>query len=96
MNGDKLYNLSLTHMEKLCRDINERPVGSEDNKNAVEYFRQIVASLGWSIDETHFDALDWREKGADLQVGEESFEALVSPYAPVFLPPSTLSSKRAF
>jgi len=68
-------------MKALSSHIGERPVGSEGNRKATEMFREELSFLGWNTQAQEFDAIDWKEDGAELSVNGESFEVFVSPYS---------------
>lgn len=70
-----------TILQTLCQSLPNRAVGSEGNRMATAYFEKEIKALGWDTETPWFDAVDWNEGGATLRVGEESFEALVSPYS---------------
>ena len=82
MAEDHLVLMSKTYLHALCVEIAERSVGSEGNWEATRFFEQTLAELGWDTETQEFDAMDWLDRGASLLVGGESFDVLVSPYAP--------------
>lgn len=69
------------YLHKLCLEIPERPVGSEGNRQATKFFRDILTSFDWEIDSTLFDAMDWRENGATLTVENQNYQVFPSPYS---------------
>ncbi len=69
-------------LQTLCHHLPNRAVGSEGNRMATAFFEQEIKALGWETETPWFDAVDWNDGGASLRVGEEPFEALVSPYSP--------------
>lgn len=69
------------YLNSLIDQIPHRSVGSQGNRQATEFFRDTVQGLGWQVEETEFEALDWHENGAHLEVGGKSFEVLPSPYS---------------
>ena len=69
------------YLNKLCLEITERPVGSEGNRQATRFFRDIMTSFGWEVDTTLFDAMDWKQNGATLTVDNQSFQVIPSPYS---------------
>ena len=80
MTSDVLYSKSLSYLNTLCREITERCVGSEGNRQATLFFEKELTSLGWETTMHEFDAIDWEENGAVLRSGETYFNVLVSPY----------------
>ncbi len=83
MNGEemKLLRESELYMKTLCRDIPGRCVGSEGNREATRFFERVVRTHNWQVELQEFEAIDWEEQGATLQLGERSFEVLVGPYS---------------
>lgn len=78
---DKLNNIAKTSLHKLCVEITDRSVGSVGNREATRYFSDELSTLGWKIDTQKFDAFDWQNGGASLDVNNETFKVLVSPYS---------------
>ena len=76
-----LCNKSAAYLNSLCYEISERSAGSEGNRAATAFFKNELTSLGWQTEVQGFNALDWKENGAALQVGEGNFEVFVSPYS---------------
>ena len=80
---DELFLLkSPKYLKKLCEEIPERAVGSEGNRKATAFFREVLDSLSWKTEMPEFDAMDWVDGGASLMAGGNTFEVFVSPYAP--------------
>ena len=69
------------YLNKLCREIHQRPVGSKGNLQATAYFQEIAVKFGWKVESTPFQALDWGSNGAELQFGPDDFHVLPSPYS---------------
>lgn len=69
------------YLRKLCLDIPERPVGSEGNRRATAFFKKIVEDLGWEVESTPFQAMNWQHGGADFRVDQNEFEVFPSPYS---------------
>jgi aminopeptidase YwaD len=69
------------YLNRLCREIQQRPVGSTGNQQANAFFQEIVEKFGWKVESTPFKALDWRSDGAELQIGPEYFQVYPSPYS---------------
>ena len=70
-----------TYMQHLCLEIPNRRVGSEGNRDAANYFAEIISGFGFETEYQEFDCMDWSEDGARITVGGEQFEAFVSPYS---------------
>ncbi len=69
------------YINKLCVSIPERPVGSEGNRQATAFFQDVVEDFGWDVESTPFQAMDWKDGGAEFQVGKKNFEIFPSPYS---------------
>ena len=72
---------SKSYLNSLCLDIPQRPVGSEGNRQATRYFEEVVASFGWDLESTPFQALDWESEGAELIFNGTSYQIFPSPYS---------------
>lgn len=81
MKTENLYKKSLSYLKKLCEEIPERSVGSEGNRRATAFFAKELSSLGWQTEMSELDVIDWEDDGAELRSGDQSFNALVSPYS---------------
>lgn len=69
------------YLNKLCREIHQRPVGSKGNQQANAFFQEVVEKFGWKVESTPFQALDWKSDGAELQFGLDDFQVFPSPYS---------------
>lgn len=69
------------HIQVLCSEIQDRSVGSEGNRRATTYFKQILQQNNWETEETQLDVMDWNTKGASLTSGENPYEVFSSPYS---------------
>lgn len=69
------------YLSKLCLEFGNRAVGSEGNQRAAAFFSRQLERLGWERSSTRFQAMDWREKGAELACGSIRFEVFPSPYS---------------
>ena len=81
MEKDILGQKCALYLKTLCEKIPERCVGSEGNRQETEFFEKELSSLGWHIEMSELDVIDWEEGGATLQVADRSFKVLVSPYS---------------
>lgn len=81
MPKDPLLSRIREYITFLCADVGERCVGSEGNRQATRFFRNELESFGWQTAVASFEAMDWKEHGASLLCGEESFNVKVSPYS---------------
>ncbi len=78
---EELYRAALFYLQTLCVDIDGRNVGSEGNRAATRFFAREMAAFGWETEITAFEALDWEDGGASLQIKSEAFEVFVSPFS---------------
>ena len=81
METGSLLQKSSAYLHKLCTEIAERCVGSAGNRDATYYFGKILSDFGWETEAQEFEALDWQDGGASLQVEGNRFEVFVSPYS---------------
>ena len=81
MTSNKLIQTAESYLNILCREIGERAVGTDGNRNATTFFESTVSSFGWEASSQPFQAMDWRDGGASLTATGESFRVLVSPYS---------------
>ena len=78
---EQLKKNSENYLRILCKDIPDRSVGSEGNREATQFFRDSLDSLDWETESREFEATDWKEGGASLKAGGMDFRVLVSPYS---------------
>ncbi|GAK51622.1 hypothetical protein ANT_03690 [Candidatus Moduliflexus flocculans] len=69
------------YVEAFCLNMPNRHVGSPGNRAATDFFAQTLARFGFETHSPNFDCLDWEDDGVTLHAGQETFHALVSPYA---------------
>ncbi len=81
MGNDELYQKYMSYLKTLCEQIPERSVGSEGNRRATSFFEKKLSSSGWQTESFELDVIDWEDGGATLQVADQSFDVLVSPYS---------------
>ena len=81
MNVDKLISKAGRYLNILCREIDERSVGTEGNREATAFFEKEISSLGWVTELQEFQAMDWEDGAATLFAEGQSFDVLVSPYS---------------
>ncbi len=70
-----------SYMGKLCKEISERCVGSEGNRQATHFFAQELDALGWKTESHEFDTMDWQDEGASLSADNRDFQVYSSPYS---------------
>jgi aminopeptidase YwaD len=80
-NMETLQQKSEAYLQLLCNQTAGRSVGSQGNREAANFFKDILTSLGWRTETQGFIALDWLDGGASLRCGLDNFQVLVSPYS---------------
>jgi aminopeptidase YwaD len=78
---DPLTHKAREHLDRLCRIIDNRRVGSDGNRDATAYAAGQLAACGFHVETTAFDCMDWRTGGVTLAAGDVDFTAFSSPYA---------------
>ncbi len=81
MQPEDLLILSQSYLVKLCEEIPGRCVGSEGNRLSTQFFEKEVSSVGWDTEVDEFEAIDWMDGGASLNINGSDFEVSVSPYS---------------
>ena len=81
MQPNQLNTLSICYLKTLAAEFTDRSVGSEGNLEATRFFRDKLISLGWDVETQEFEAIDWKDGGATLNVTGADFNVLVSPYS---------------
>jgi aminopeptidase YwaD len=69
------------YLQRLCREIPTRRVGSSGNRLATDFFAEMVAAFGFQTTCPRFDCMDWTGDGAQLSVNGIAFPVFVSPYS---------------
>ncbi len=69
------------HLKYFCETISERHLGSHGNKQATNYFKNVLQQYGWETEESLLEVMDWKTEGAILQCGKQFFEVFSSPYS---------------
>lgn len=80
MDSTMLAERAAAYLKKLCLEIPTRRVGTPGNREAVDFFEQVITSFGFEVESQPFDCLDWAEDGASLSAGGHFFQVLPSPY----------------
>lgn len=70
-----------SYLETLCRMRPNRRTGSKGNREATEFFAEMIRRGPFEVDVSPFDCLDHVSEGAGLRCGDRAFEVLVSPYS---------------
>jgi len=78
---NQLLPLSINYLKTLTVKYPDRSVGSEGNLEATRFFRDKLTSFDWKAEIQEFDAIDWKDGGATLNVDGTIFNVQVSPYS---------------
>ena len=70
-----------SYVATLCSVKPNRRTGSPGNREATEFFANTMHSLGYEVDASPFDALDYIDEGSVLTVGMDNYEVFTSPYS---------------
>jgi len=81
MDKNSLIEKAREHMHVLCSEIGERRVGSEENRRATAYAKNVLEEAGWQAESTELSVIDWKTDGATLICNGQSFEVYSSHYA---------------
>jgi aminopeptidase YwaD len=68
------------YLQKLCKDIQNRCVGSPGNRQATDFFAEVMTAFGFQTESPQFDCIDWCHGEVQLTLAGEPFLAQVSPY----------------
>ncbi|SNS51828.1 aminopeptidase YwaD [Anaerovirgula multivorans] len=74
-------NFIKAYLEKLTVEIGERHVGSDGNRQAVDFFYNVMSSFGYDMQKDGFDCIEWECGEVCLKAGDKEYLAFVSPYA---------------
>jgi aminopeptidase YwaD len=81
MKANHLQHKATNYLKTLCHAIVERPVGSQGNRQATRFFEELLSAFGWETESSEFEAIDWHDGSAELEISGENFTVLVSPYS---------------
>ncbi len=79
MKRDDYYGKARYYLETLCEVKPNRRTGSSGNREATDFFADIIRPHGYDIDATPFQCPDYICNGVTL-TNEEAFEVHASPY----------------
>lgn len=80
MSQIQLGNNAEIYLRKLCKEIDNRCVGSEGNRQATDYFAEKVSAFGFETESPGFDCIDWSYGEVRLLIDGKPFSASPSPY----------------
>ena len=81
MNKDAYTEKAWSYLVALCNVRPNRRTGSAGNRQAVDFFANVVGGFGYEVDATPFACLDHVNRGASLSSQDEAFEVFTSPYS---------------
>ena len=70
------------HLDFLVDEIGPRPGGSEEDHRAAGYIAQVMAGLGWQVEEQRFDCPCWTHHATRLAVDNQKLAASANAYSP--------------
>ena len=70
------------YLDFLCNAIQTRSTGSAGNRQATDFFAEIIGPYGYTVESESFDCLDFKSGKASLEAGGESFEVYPGPFSP--------------
>jgi aminopeptidase YwaD len=78
---EMLYQKSMSYLNMLCQDIEDRSVGSSGNRQSTKFIVKTLASFNWDIETAELNVIDWEDDGAILKTENNRFKVWVSPYS---------------
>src|SRR4030042_2800776 len=81
MNREIYLTKASEYLDKICRLKPNRRTGSPGNREATVYFANIVRQLGYDVDTTPFNCMDYRKKNVSLSFKKNNFDVFISPYS---------------
>ena len=81
MKSDDFVTKAQSYLNTLCNVKPSRRVGSSGNREATDFFADIIHSHGYEIDTTPFDCLDHIRGESHLVHRAKAFDVLISPYS---------------
>ena len=80
MNSESLDSKARRYLIELCQKIPSRRVGSQGNRDATAFFKNVVEQFNFKVETQPFQCLDMRQGEIKLSAGGRDFEAFISPY----------------
>ena len=69
------------YVHEFCTRHRDRHMGGRGNRAATAFFAATAADLGLEVESTSFECIDWRDGGASLAAGSETFGVLTGCYS---------------
>ena len=80
MNSESLDSKARRYLIELCQKIPSRRVGSQGNRDATAFFKNVMEQFNFKVETQPFQCLDMRQGEIKLSAGGQDFEAFISPY----------------
>lgn len=80
MTKEHLVGKAGKHLHILCNDIPNRCVGSPGNRQATDYFAEMMILFGFQTETPQFDCIDWSHGDVQLTLAGKHFPTHASPY----------------
>ena len=81
MYNHKYITKASEYLKKICSVKPNRRTGSPGNREATNYFAEIVKQLGYSVDTNPFNCLDYKSGQVSLTLAEKKYIVFNSPYS---------------
>lgn len=81
MNSEPLAKKALLYLEKLCKEIPTRRVGTQGNRDSTHFFNQTMGDYGFITEQQPFKCIAMRQGDIRLAAGETEFKAFISPHS---------------
>jgi len=81
MNSKTFQDKARHYVKHLCRDIDERCIGSAGNRKATGFFAETVKTFGFEVETPRFKCFNWIDNGSELVVGHEPLTVFSGPYS---------------
>ena len=76
MYNHKYITKASEYLKKICSVKPNRRTGSPGNREATNYFAEIVKQLGYSVDTNPFNCLDYKSGQVSLTLAEKKYIVL--------------------
>jgi hypothetical protein len=90
MSNNFLSKHTQIYLEKICKKISNRCVGSIGNRQATDFFAETIASFGFQVKKSEFNCIDW------FHEGEQWFQGDHMIFVPNKVPAMAITSNNLF
>jgi aminopeptidase YwaD len=77
----RLIQNTYSYLDRLCRTISTRRLGTQGNRDATEFFMKTIANFGFQTKTQPFDCIDMRLGKIRLSARDQQFEAFIGPFS---------------